>query len=93
MKNPILTIITYDICDDILQEDFKDFLEKTCHAHKVADQSTYVSSLNREEIAFQINLKPFVFGNDDHVTLYYCPGRNTNSSLPLTEYAVVDNKR
>lgn len=89
MNDIILTVITFSISNDNLRKDFETFLEKTCRARKVVDQSTYVSPLEKEDIVFNINLKNFLFGDDDHVTLYYCAGNSANSSIPLTEHAVV----
>ena len=91
MNNTILTIITYTISNENQSKSFTDFLEKNCQACKVADQSTYVSPFDRENIIQQISLKNFEFGKDDHVTLYYCEDMNSSvRSLPLIEYTIAN---
>ena len=90
---PILTIITFTISNDELAAEFTDYLEKECRARKAVDQSTYLSSYNREDIRGRISTKNFSFGEGDHVTLYYCEGMDsTFGSMPLTEQIIIENK-
>lgn len=90
MEDNILTIITYSISSKEIAGNFTSFLEKECLARKVIDQSTYVSKLDREDICFRIGQRNFVFGKDDHVTLYFCKApKSSVLSLPLSEQSVV----
>jgi hypothetical protein len=87
MSEIIKTIITYSIEYDKLRKEFTDYLESQCRAIPDVDQSTYVSPLDKEEILLKLQIKPFSFGEKDHVTLYYCLD-NTKAcqTLPLDRY-------
>lgn len=72
MNKVIKTIITYTISCDKLREEFSKYLESQCQAIPEVDQSTYVSPLDKEAILQYLQVKPFSFGEEDQVTLYYC---------------------
>lgn len=87
MNEVIKTIITYSIADDKLRKEFTDYLEKNCRAIPEVDQSTYVSSLDKEAILLKLQIKTFTFAEEDHVTLFYCvdPSK-AYQTLPLQKY-------
>ena len=87
MNELIKTIITYSIGNNELRKEFTDYLESQCRAIPDVDQSTYVSSLDKEEIVFKLQMNPFAFGEEDHVTLYYCIDKTMAcQTLPLDKY-------
>lgn len=83
MNEAIKTIITYTIACEKLREEFTDYLKSQCRAIPEVDQSTYVSPLDKEDILLKLQIKPFPFGKEDHVTLYYCVDK-TKACLNLS---------
>lgn len=84
MSKQIKTIITYSIANEKLRREFTDYLESCCKATPEVDQSTYVSSLDKEEILLRLQIKMYPFGEQDHVTLYYCLDKTKASqTLPI----------
>ncbi len=72
MSEVIKTIITYSITSKEVREKFTDYLESQCQAIPETDQSTYISPLDKEDILLKLSIITFRFGEEDHVTLYYC---------------------
>lgn len=87
MSKIIKTIITYSIGSDKLRKEFTDYLESQCQAIPDVDQSTYVSPFDKEDILSKLQIKTFLFGEEDHVTLYYCIDRTKAcQTMPLDKH-------
>ena len=94
MSEIIKTIITYSIGSDKLRKEFTDYLDSQCQAIPDVDQSTYVSPLDKEEILLKLQIKHFPFGEEDHVTLYYCLDKTKAcQTMPLDKYPYKERNR